>query len=95
MIQYVKMNFEPEQLVISAFSEKMGEMTEIIKEVEAESKQAVELNFNTRYLLDAVKLLSQENKNIQISLSGPLGPAVIRNPEDDNYTYVLVPLRTG
>ena len=95
MIQYVKMNFEPVQLVISAFSEKMGEMTEIIKEVEAESKQAVELNFNTRYLLDAVKLLSQENKNIQISLSGPLGPAVIRNPEDDNYTYVLVPLRTG
>jgi len=95
MIQYVKMNFEPEQLVISAFSEKMGEMTEIIRDVEAQTGQAVELNFNTRYLLDAVKLLSQENKNIQISLSGPLGPAVIKNPEDENYTYVLVPLRTG
>jgi len=95
MIQYVKMNFEPEKLVISAFSEKMGEMTEIIKEVEAQTEQAVEVNFNTRYLLDAVKLLNQENKNIQISLSGPLGPAVIKNPEDENYTYVLVPLRTG
>lgn len=95
MIQYVKMNFEPDQLVISAFSEKMGEMTEIIKDIEDQSGQAVELNFNTRYLLDAVKLLSQENKNIQISLSGPLGPAVIKNPEDENYTYVLVPLRTG
>lgn len=95
MIQYVKMNFEPEKLVISAFSEKMGAMTEIIKEVEAQTEQAVEVNFNTRYLLDAVKLLNQENKNIQISLSGPLGPAVIKNPEDENYTYVLVPLRTG
>ncbi|MGE5543454.1 MAG: hypothetical protein ACM3UW_00640, partial [Bacillota bacterium] len=71
------------------------EMTEIIKDIEAQTDQTVELNFNTRYLLDAVKLLNMETKTIQISLSGPLGPAVIKNPDDDNYTYVLVPLRTG
>lgn len=95
LIQYVKMSFSPSQLVISAFSEKMGEMTEVITDIEAQTDQPVELNFNTRYLLDAVKLLNSETKNIQISLSGPLGPAVIKNPDDDKYTYVLVPLRTG
>lgn len=95
LIQYVKMNFTPTQLVISAFSEKMGEMTEIITEIESQTDQSVELNFNTRYLLDAVKLLNSETKKIQIKLSGPLGPAVIKNPDDEKYNYVLVPLRTG
>ena len=95
LIQYVKMNFNPNELVISAYSEKMGEMTEIITDIECQTDKPVELNFNTRYLLDAVKLLNSETKTIQISLSGPLSPAVIKNPSDDNYTYVLVPLRTG
>jgi DNA polymerase-3 subunit beta len=95
LIQYVKMNFTPDQLVISAYSEKMGEMTEIITDLECQTDQAVEVNFNTRYLLDVVKLLTSETKTIQIGLSGPLSPAVIKNPNDDNYTYVLVPLRTG
>jgi DNA polymerase III sliding clamp (beta) subunit (PCNA family) len=89
------MIFSPEKLVISAYSEKMGEMTEIITDITAETDKSVEVNFNTRYLLDIVKLLNSETKTIQISLSGPLGPAVIINPSDESYTYVLVPLRTG
>ncbi len=95
LIQYVKMSFTPDELVISAYSEKMGEMTEIITDLECQNESSVELNFNTRYLLDVVKLLNSESKNIQIGLSGPLSPAVIKNPSDENYTYVLVPLRTG
>jgi DNA polymerase III sliding clamp (beta) subunit (PCNA family) len=73
----------------------MGEMTEIITDITAETDKSVEVNFNTRYLLDIVKLLNSETKTIQISLSGPLGPAVIKNPSDESYTYILVPLRTG
>jgi len=95
LIQYVRMNFSPDHLVISGFSEKMGEMTEIITDIEAAKDKSVEINFNTRYLLDIVKVLSSETKTIEINISGALSPAVIRNPADDSYTYILVPLRTG
>ncbi len=95
MIQHVKMKFSPTQLIISAYSEKMGETEEIITDIEAQNDKSIEVNFNTRYLLDVIKLLASETKTIQISLSGPLGPAVIKNPSNENYIYVLVPLRTS
>ena len=78
MIQHVKMKFSPTQLIISAYSEKMGETEEIITDIEAQNDKSIEVNFNTRYLLDVIKLLASETKTIQISLSGPLGPAVIK-----------------
>ena len=37
---------------------------------------------------------ASECEEIEIQLSGALGPALIRNPKKDNYLYVLVPLRT-
>ncbi|NLV15617.1 MAG: DNA polymerase III subunit beta [Syntrophomonadaceae bacterium] len=94
-IQSIRMKFNPSQLTITAFSEKMGELTEVITDLEALNDESFEVSFNTRYLLDIVKILNPETKTIQIGLNSSLSPATIKNPSDEKYIYVLVPLRTG
>ncbi len=93
-IQSVKIRFFPTEIILSAFSDKMGEITERITEVEADNEKPFEVSFNTRYLLDGVKILNAETKTIQIGISGPLSPAIVKSPADENYKYILVPLRT-
>lgn len=94
-IKHVQMDFGQSELIISAFSEKMGEMNEVIETVNAETDKTIKINFNTRYMLDIVKILGSENKDIQMNLTGAMSPAIIRNPEEESYIHVLVPLRTG
>lgn len=93
-IQHVNFKFLPGEAVINAYSEVMGELTEVIENLTMEGDE-VKIAFNTNYFLDVVKILQNECDNIMINLSGAIGPAIIKNPDSDNYLYVLVPLRTN
>lgn len=81
--------------VVNCYSEMMGEIEEVIEELQLSGEIDFKISFNTNYFLDVVKLLAGESSEILITLSGSLGPALIKNPEQDNYLYVLVPLRTS
>jgi DNA polymerase-3 subunit beta len=94
-IQHVQMEFSEKEAVINSFSEAMGEIKEVIEEITAEGETSLKIAFNTSYLLDITKLLNAESEKIDINLSGSLGPAMIKNPEKENYIYILVPLRTS
>jgi DNA polymerase-3 subunit beta len=93
-IQYVSFSLVPNEAEINAYSEVMGELKEVIEDLTMEGDE-VKIAFNTNYLLDVVKILQNECTNIMINLSGSIGPAIIKNPDNDNYLYVLVPLRTS
>jgi DNA polymerase-3 subunit beta len=73
----------------------MGEIQEIIENVQIDGENEFTISFNTYYFYDAVKIFAPECPDINISLSGSLGPAMLKNPEKDNYIYILVPLRTN
>lgn len=94
-IQHVQLKFNESEVVINAYSEIMGELEEVIEEVQIEGEKEVKIAFNTNYFLDIAKIMQLECKNMEINLSGAIGPAIIKNPDNDNYLYVLVPLRTG
>ncbi len=94
-IQHVQFKFNEGEVVINAYSEVMGELEEVIEDVPIDGEKEVKIAFNTNYFLDIMKIMQAECNNIQISLSGSIGPAIIKNPDNDNYLYVLVPLRTG
>ena len=83
------------KVLINAFSEIMGELEEIIEEIQIEGEKEVNIAFNTNYFLDIAKIMQAECTNMQIDLSGSIGPAIIKNPSNDNYLYVLVPLRSS
>lgn len=94
-IQHVQLEFSDKEAIINSFSEAMGEIKEVIEEITSEGENEVKISFNTSYFLDIAKLLNAESENLDINLSGSLGPAMIKNPEKDNYIYILVPLRTS
>ena len=93
-IQYVRFNINENEILVNAYSEMMGEIEEVIEDIKLSGDNDLQIAFNTNYFLDVIKIFNSECEEIEIQLSGALGPALIRNPKKDNYLYVLVPLRT-
>jgi len=52
----------------------------------------MEISFNAKYLLDALKVIDSEDLNM--TLSGPLSPGIITTGNHNNFTYLILPLRT-
>ena len=52
----------------------------------------MESSFNSRYLLDALK--SVDSEEIYMELTGSLSPGIIRPVENDDYIYLILPVRT-
>lgn len=94
-IQHFQFYFNNKEATLTSYSELMGEIKEIIEEIEIEGNVDLKISFNTNYLLDAVKILESESNQINIELSGPLGPAMLKNSQKENYFYIIVPLRTA
>lgn len=51
----------------------------------------VEIGFNYRYLLDALK--NTDSDEVKVNLSGSLAPMVIRPIDGDSFTFLVVPVR--
>lgn len=51
----------------------------------------VEIGFNNRYLLDALK--NAETDEIKVMLNGSLSPMIIKPVQGDNFTFLVVPMR--
>lgn len=94
-IPHVQLAFKENEAIINSYSEEMGEIKEFIENIQISGENDFSISFNTYYFYDAVKLFAPECQEINISLSGSLGPAMLKNPEKDNYVYILVPLRTN
>ena len=57
----------------------------------AGSGKDLEIGFNCRYLLDALKAIPEENTMLELKTS--LTPAVMRPTEGDRFTYMVLPVR--
>ena len=57
--------------------------------------EKMEIGFNNRYLLDALRAAPAEN--IMLCLTSPIQPCVIvpQDPEDDSFQYMVLPVRLG
>ncbi len=53
--------------------------------------EGVEMGFNNKYLLDALK--AAESDEVRIELSGPLSPIKILPPQGDDYLFLVLPVR--
>lgn len=51
----------------------------------------IEAAFNWRYLLDGLK--GGSGKEVFLGLNGSERPAIIKNPEDESYLYILMPIK--
>jgi DNA polymerase-3 subunit beta len=85
----VKKTVEDNQMKIYAQSQDVGEVKEIIP-IEKNGED-IEIAFNSRYLLDVLKAVGSQR--IKIEYSGSLSPALFKFEEEDNYLYLVLPIR--
>ncbi|MCE2530999.1 MAG: DNA polymerase III subunit beta [Acidimicrobiia bacterium] len=76
-------------LTLSARAQDVGEATEEVA-ASYEGEDLV-IAFNAQYLHDGVEALDCEE--IALLTADKLKPALLRSPEEDNFLYVLMPLR--
>jgi DNA polymerase III subunit beta len=85
----VSLNTEGDALRISAESQDVGEVDDVIAaELEGEE---VGVAFNARYLLDVMTVIHSDKVHLEVS--GPVNPATIRPSGTADYVYVLMPMQ--
>lgn len=84
----VKLNIESNKLTITSNADFGTSYEEINIETEGEN---LEIAFNPKYLIDALK--SIENDEIFIQFTSPLSPCIIKDIRDNNYKYLILPLK--
>jgi len=53
--------------------------------------ETVNIAFNSRYILEGIKVIDAED--IQLNFMGSLNPCIINPLQDENYTYLVLPVR--
>lgn len=85
--QSIKIDLLKDKIIFSKSSPDMGEAKE---EMDIEHKgEEFSVGFNPHYLLDVLKSLKDETVNLE--LTGPESPGVIR--AQDNYVYIVLPMQ--
>ena len=85
----VKLGLADDMLTLSVNSPDSGSATEQLSAHYGED--AMEIGFNSRYLLDI--LAQVEGETVELQLADPAAPTVVRDSVDAGSLYVLMPMR--
>lgn len=85
----VRLNLEPGILRVASSN---AELEEAVDELDIDyGGDAIEIGFNVTYLIDALQNMSQDM--VRIELSDGNSSALVTNPEDSAFKYVVMPMR--
>ncbi|HEY9094566.1 MAG TPA: DNA polymerase III subunit beta [Hydrogenophaga sp.] len=85
----VRLNVEPGTLRVASSN---AEQEEAVDELDIDyGGDAIEIGFNVTYLIDALQNMSQEM--VRIELSDGNSSALVTNPDDNAFKYVVMPMR--
>lgn len=85
----VRLSAKDSELTVTSNTPEVGKTTERVP-VRSEG-ESVQVAFNARYLIDCLSIL--ETDELVFELSGPLTPGTIRPAGQQDYVYVLAPVR--
>lgn len=85
----VRLNIEPGSLRVASSN---AEQEEAVDELDVDySGDTIEIGFNVTYLIDALQNMSQEM--VRVELSDGNSSALVTNPDDNAFKYVVMPMR--
>jgi len=84
----IKLNIKENKINIKSNSE-IGNVNEEISSTT--SGDNVDIAFNSRYILEGIKVI--ETEEIELYFMGSLNPCIIKPIGDENYTYLVLPVR--
>ncbi|SDF54075.1 DNA polymerase III subunit beta [Sporolituus thermophilus] len=87
----IKFSFKPDHIIITSNNPDVGKACEMVGATMTGNE--IDIAFNARYVLDIIKNIDSEL--LRFSLNTPLSPACIKPVDDENYTYVITPVRTS
>ncbi|BBB90568.1 MAG TPA: DNA polymerase III subunit beta [Methylomusa anaerophila] len=87
----IKFQFQPDEIVITSNNPDIGKAYESIP-VSINGNELT-IAFNAKYVIDILKNIG--STELEFSLNTPLSPASIKPVQDENYTYVITPVRTS
>ena len=84
----VKLNIREDKIIIKSNSEIGNVNEQVYSEQEGDT---LDIAFNSRYILDGIKVMDADD--IELLFMGSLNPCIIKPVEDENYTYLALPVR--
>ncbi|MGI5824299.1 MAG: DNA polymerase III subunit beta, partial [Bacillota bacterium] len=85
----IKLNLESDGIMMHANSPEVGNIEEKIPATVVGDELLI--GYNVKYIMDALKVIDSET--VSLKLTGPLTPGIIVPEEEENYTYLLLPVR--
>ena len=84
----IKLSVMDEEILIKSNSE-IGNVNEKI--IAKSNGENINIAFNSRYILEGIKIIDAEE--IELNFMGSLNPCIIKPVDEDNYTYLVLPVR--
>lgn len=88
-VSAVQLEITEEKMRISGQSSDYGEASEVIP---VKATGSITVTFNQQYLLDGIRSVNAES--VRIELQEGLNPAVIRPLDGEEYSYLLMPIKS-
>ena len=89
----VRFVFSENNLFIKANAPTMGDFSEEIEITRVTGNEEVKIAFNVRLVLDVIKVL--DGDDIKMEFNNGLSPCIIQQVLDDDYNYIIMPIRTS
>lgn len=87
--KYINLNFSNNEILIKAQNQEYGTFSDIINCEQA--TEEINISFNYRYITDYLEEVTDDIINFSMNLSS--SPAQMKSHENENYTYILTPVR--
>ena len=87
----IKMHIEDKDMIITSTSSELGTASENLK-IDCNNKEKIEISFSSKYMLDALKVIKEEN--ILLLLNTDDKPILIKPVVDENLTELILPIKT-
>lgn len=87
----IKLESNGNEITISSNIPEIGNVEEHII-VQKDNESEIKIAFSSKYMMDALKSL--ESQEISLLFNGDIKPIIIKNPESDDLTQLILPIRT-
>lgn len=87
----IKLESNGNQILVSSNIPEIGNVEEKIA-VEKDNDQNIKIAFSSKYMMDALRSL--ESEEIVLLFNGDIKPIIIKNPESEDLTQLILPIRT-
>ncbi len=87
----VKMHIQGKEMVISSTSNELGNAEERLT-IDSNNKDGLEISFSSKYMLDALKVIKEEN--ILLLLNSDDKPIIIKPVTDESLIELILPIKT-